>query len=155
MKIRPYQQSDNEDVHRLYRKQTAALPFHHNARRDQFRTDLQTTRYIRNPADHLVCYQAKLARKFIAQSGCGPADPTDKGTNIEPKQPKHTKRTGIFVNNQFGPEQLDTQKEVAFCIPSNKNPVCGDGILQSLAGEECDDGNTLSGDGCSEDCTQE
>jgi cysteine-rich repeat protein len=29
---------------------------------------------------------------------------------------------------------------------------CGDGIGDNLLGEECDDGNTSSGDGCSGDC---
>lgn len=29
---------------------------------------------------------------------------------------------------------------------------CGDGILQSTSGEDCDDGNVLNGDGCSEYC---
>ncbi len=32
-------------------------------------------------------------------------------------------------------------------------PVCGDSFLDS--GEECDDGNTISGDGCSSTCTRE
>jgi cysteine-rich repeat protein len=32
-------------------------------------------------------------------------------------------------------------------------PVCGDGITEGP--EECDDGNTASGDGCSETCTIE
>ncbi|GEM_PF-3840550 len=32
---------------------------------------------------------------------------------------------------------------------------CGDGIIQSERGEECDDGNTISGDGCSADCKWE
>jgi len=31
---------------------------------------------------------------------------------------------------------------------------CGDGLLSELY-EECDDNNTLSGDGCSEDCVVE
>ncbi len=31
-------------------------------------------------------------------------------------------------------------------------PYCGDGILQQLYGETCDDGNNLSGDGCSATC---
>ena len=30
-------------------------------------------------------------------------------------------------------------------------PACGDGVLDP--GEECDDGNTVSGDGCQADCT--
>lgn len=29
---------------------------------------------------------------------------------------------------------------------------CGDGFVDRLAGEACDDGNIVSGDGCSEDC---
>ena len=33
--------------------------------------------------------------------------------------------------------------------------VCGDGILLRGGSEECDDGNTLDGDGCSHDCKQE
>lgn len=32
-------------------------------------------------------------------------------------------------------------------------PVCGNGIQES--GEQCDDGNTISGDGCHSDCTLE
>jgi cysteine-rich repeat protein len=33
--------------------------------------------------------------------------------------------------------------------------VCGDGATQLGCGEECDDGNTESGDGCSDTCTSE
>lgn len=36
-----------------------------------------------------------------------------------------------------------------------RNPVCGDGVTQPNAGEECDDGNTESGDGCSSACARE
>jgi cysteine-rich repeat protein len=32
---------------------------------------------------------------------------------------------------------------------------CGDGYLDTLGGEECDDGNTLSGDGCDSSCIAE
>lgn len=52
MLIRPLEAADYEPLLRLYRRQTAGLPFHHNVRRDQFRQDLLTTRFIRNPADH-------------------------------------------------------------------------------------------------------
>ena len=34
-------------------------------------------------------------------------------------------------------------------------PYCGDGVLQTLFGEECDDSNNVSGDFCSETCTIE
>src|SRR5579863_8819998 len=35
------------------------------------------------------------------------------------------------------------------CLPdcSGYGPYCGDGILQPLFGEQCDDGNNISGDG--------
>ncbi len=52
MPIRKYRPSDNEAVYKLYRRQTASLPFHHNVRRDQFGSDLFTTRFIRNPSHH-------------------------------------------------------------------------------------------------------
>jgi hypothetical protein len=51
---------------------------------------------IKNSPVHLMCYKVS-------------------GT------PKHQKRTGLFVNNQFGPERLDTIKEGEFCIPSLKS----------------------------------
>jgi len=110
---------------------------------------------IRNPVEHLVCYQATLAKKAISQNGCEPADDADKGTEIVPPQPKHAPVPGLHVNDQFGPEQLDTKKEVELCIPSAKNPVCGNGVTELRAGEECDDGGTLSGDGCSAGCRLE
>jgi fibro-slime domain-containing protein len=36
-----------------------------------------------------------------------------------------------------------------------RGPYCGDGVLQSAAGEGCDDGNTASSDGCSSTCKLE
>ena len=33
--------------------------------------------------------------------------------------------------------------------------ICGDGIVGNSAGEECDDGNNVDGDGCSASCTEE
>lgn len=37
--------------------------------------------------------------------------------------------------------------------PVETEAVCGDGVLAES--EDCDDGNTISGDGCSDDCIQE
>jgi hypothetical protein len=102
---------------------------------------------VRNRENHLVCYKAKLAKKVIPQQGCGCA--TDTSGDCLPAtskitQLKHQKLTGIFVNNQFGPERLDTVKEREFCIPSEKYVIpppppidyCGDGVVQ--APEQCD-----------------
>ena len=36
-----------------------------------------------------------------------------------------------------------------------KAGFCGDGIIQKLSGEQCDDGNLRSGDGCSIECKHE
>lgn len=53
---------------------------------------------IKNPDAHLLCFQAKPA----------------KG------QAKHQKKLRIFVNNQFGPGQVDTVAEEELCLPSTK-----------------------------------
>ena len=52
---------------------------------------------IQNPADHLVCYK------------------------VEPVagEPEHVP-VSVFVNNQFGPLQLDTKSEMELCVPSEK-----------------------------------
>jgi hypothetical protein len=51
---------------------------------------------IQHPERLLMCYQAKPV----------------KG------QPKHAKILSIHVNNQFGPELVDTLKEEELCVPS-------------------------------------
>ncbi len=75
---------------------------------------------IRNPGSRLLCYTAKLAKKTIAQNGCGPADPADKGTKIT--QQKTVPQLGVHVANQFGSGQLDAKKETLVCIPSVAAP---------------------------------
>ena len=41
--------------------------------------------------------------------------------------------------------------ELSYCLP-----ICGNGNVQTLDfGEECDDANTSSGDGCSSECILE
>jgi hypothetical protein len=75
---------------------------------------------IRHPDSHLVCYQATLAKALIPQTGCGPTTPGDRGSKIEPAQPKHVPVDPVFVNNQFGPGVLATVKEAELCIPSTK-----------------------------------
>jgi len=52
-------------------------------------------------------------------------------------------------------DDFDPENPGANQIKEVENPLgaCGDGVLQ--AGEECDDGNTADGDGCSATCTTE
>jgi hypothetical protein len=54
---------------------------------------------IKNPQANLLCYAARRARG----------------------EPKHLRREGVFVNNQFGPLRVNTIKEQEFCIPSIKS----------------------------------
>jgi len=79
---------------------------------------------------HLMCYRVKQVKGICAEGSaqnvggackreedCGG---TKKITNLCVLQPKHVKVLGIHVNNQFGPEQLDTIKEEELCVPSTK-----------------------------------
>ena len=73
---------------------------------------------IRHPFDHLLCYRAKLATRTIAQSGCAPIDPKDRGAAIVPKQPKHVPHRDLSVASQLGALRLDTKKELELCLPA-------------------------------------
>lgn len=54
-----------------------------------------------------------------------------------------------------GTEQCDTGGESATCNDNCTASLCGDGIVNTHAGELCDDGNTVNGDGCSTTCQTE
>src|SRR5450432_2064000 len=60
-------------------------------------------------------------------------------------------------NNVVDPgEQCDSgNKFTPTCDPDCKKPVCGDGVRNAAAGEECDDHNTINGDGCDSACHNE
>src|SRR5262249_8062244 len=81
--------------------------------------------------DHLLCYKAK-----------------------DITQPKFSARTGLFVNNQFGPGRRDAVRIRELCVPSQLNPApptmtptptvtatpnlpCGNGVVD-LPDEQCD-----------------
>jgi cysteine-rich repeat protein len=51
------------------------------------------------------------------------------------------------------PEQCDGPGETATCDPDCTNAICNDGYINVTKGEECEDGNTMGGDGCSATCT--
>jgi cysteine-rich repeat protein len=53
------------------------------------------------------------------------------------------------------PEECDGGGESATCDADCTRALCGDGTLNPTAGEFCDDGNNLNGDGCSTDCVVE
>src|SRR5262245_9165970 len=49
--------------------------------------------------------------------------------------------------------------QTSYCVADAGPPCsaskCGNKIVDTSAGESCDDGNRISGDGCSADCTVE
>jgi hypothetical protein len=84
--------------------------------KDQFGSmtvDVRKPKFLCNPVDkqgedptapahtaHLMCYQVKQVKT----------------------EPQFQKVLGVFVNNQFGPEQLDVKKPSELCVPALKNP---------------------------------
>jgi len=52
-------------------------------------------------------------------------------------------------------EQCDEPQPSATCDPDCTISACGDGYLNEAAGEECDDGNIIKGDGCDGGCHAE
>jgi len=62
-------------------------------------------------------------------------------------------RCGDGVVN--GTEQCDAGGETSTCNADCTNSRCGDGTVNAHAGEQCDDGNTVNGDGCSSTCRNE
>ena len=61
-----------------------------------------------------------------------------------------------YVNGILAGESFDSVGSVydSTCLATG-NAVCGDGSMALGGGEECDDGNTDSGDGCSSTCALE
>lgn len=52
-----------------------------------------------------------------------------------------------------GPQNSDQVPDA--CRSDCTEPACGDGVVDVTSGELCDDGNTTSGDGCSDGCFAE
>lgn len=97
----------------------------------------------------------------LAEEAC------DNGLNQDPPYSPTTPRPDACApgclavefcgdNIKNGPEPCDAAGiQTADCETDCRVPSCGDGTLNTLAGESCDDTNLLPGDGCSEDCRLE
>lgn len=72
------------------------------------------------------------ASQSICQASCG----DDNGT--------------CFFDAEVSVEEFFTDAQCELPCSANAEPVCGNNIVES--GEECDDGNTTDGDGCSSSC---
>ena len=93
-----------------------------------------------------------------AETGGLPSPEEEEG-QITEEEPEEEGVTG---------EQTETEGEEPICVPADdpnadtgdnagEKPKenCGNGILEELLGEQCDDGNNKSGDGCSQYCMKE
>ena len=54
-----------------------------------------------------------------------------------------------------GDEDCDEGQQTATCDLDCSAVSCGDGLINGLAGEQCDDNNAVDGDGCSQGCLLE
>jgi cysteine-rich repeat protein len=68
----------------------------------------------------------------------------------------------VMVENALhvGPIAVDVGVATGLCVPALRQvtatcDLCGNGVTDAAAGEECDDGNVTSGDGCSAVCRTE
>lgn len=59
---------------------------------------------------------------------------------------------GLFNTGAYG-----STTATRFCSPDCRSygPYCGDGVLMPLYGEQCDDGNAVNGDFCTDQCRLE
>jgi hypothetical protein len=71
---------------------------------------------VRHPERGYACYRVKLARRMLAQGGCGPADPGDEGSAIRPAQPRHAHRSPRRRSARLG--RVPDRRELEVCLPS-------------------------------------
>ena len=81
---------------------------------------------------------------------CDPAESCDGQGNDCPVDQYTTNGTGCDDGNEC---TIQDACSVGACVGNSQ--TCGDNVLQTVCGEECDDGGTRPGDGCSEVCTFE
>jgi MYXO-CTERM domain-containing protein len=62
---------------------------------------------------------------------------------------------GDGITRPNSTEQCDTVSDSPSCDDDCTFVACGDGHVNAEAGEDCDDGNTLDGDGCPANCAFE
>jgi cysteine-rich repeat protein len=101
---------------------------------------------------HTHCYEPPIDKCYSGESGCyaGAVVPTSNGTIMSYC---HLNDGGLAnVHLVFGDRvsaQIEATVAAASCL-ADVEVTCGNGTVDP--GEDCDDGNTSSGDGCSATC---
>ncbi len=129
--------------------------------------------YVGNYAYHchiLEHEDNEMMRQFTTQTTCGdgalgmPDELCDDGNfDLQDSCPDGIDEgcqparcgDGFRWNTDGGTEECDEGGETQFCDANCTQVFCGDGDLNVLAGEQCDDSNTDPGDGCSPLCQTE
>lgn len=78
---------------------------------------------------------------------------TSNSSGIIPDVGNETGNNSVCGNGiiEF-PEECDDAEIYLYCDPDCSKLECGDGYVNIIAGEECDDGNSKDNDTCSNDC---
>jgi cysteine-rich repeat protein len=101
---------------------------------------------------HSHCYSPPLDRCYNQESGCYAGSVVASSGSI--MSYCHTLPGGLAnITLDFPAPVVDVVRQFAAqvsCLAPVGETTCGDGTLD--AGEECDDGNTIVGDGCSASC---
>jgi cysteine-rich repeat protein len=101
-----------------------------------------------------------MPHDLVPPATAKPAPPTAAGPTptalppavlAAPSTPPPDQDSGGTDNPGTGTDELASTKHGHETVPAR--PACGNGIIE--AGEQCDDGNTGDGDGCSSSCLTE
>ncbi len=98
--------------------------------------------------------------RYLEECDCGAAgsyDPAVTGNyQVDLNKDKPGMAPDMFYICRDGDREVynsNTEKRKAVCRPNCTISRCGDGVLDTGANEECDDGNDNDNDSCKNDCT--
>ena len=93
---------------------------------------------------------------FTLQAACAVFDDADFCVNAGPANGIEQLTVPLGSGTYYLVVDGADETRGAFHLSVTCNPpMCGDGVVSPWTGEECDDGNTVDGDGCSDTCSFE
>jgi cysteine-rich repeat protein len=106
-----------------------------------------------NPSQKIVCSSDSDcgSNGYVGASSCSGSDVMRSYQSFKCSNPATIQSSCSATNTTTLVEHCSYSCSKGTCI--GQQQICGNGAVD--AGEECDDGNTVSGDGCSSDCLKE